>query len=151
MFLGHRPVILPENNNVYSANRGSLEAVFSELRLASAHQQTIIVVTSKRCGEEHKLPQMLGNNIRVLVAETSSEIDRKKIALYADTVEDLSQVHHAWPASCFAGGIKGSRTRCWDPSGQKGMFAATQRSTLPSSRRPRMSQNGRDTRQPGNS
>jgi len=44
-------------------------------------------VSTKRLQTEHEALKMLSNGIRVSVAEDKSELDKNKVALYADTSE----------------------------------------------------------------
>jgi hemerythrin superfamily protein len=62
-------VVIPEVRKVAGKDGGSIEAI------------------TKRMEDEHKVLQMLGNGIRVAVAEGDKEIDRSKVMLYADTLE----------------------------------------------------------------
>lgn len=63
------------------------EVIFPEMRKAAGVESERINTVTKRMEEEHKVLQMLGNNIRLAVAEGNKDIDRSKIMLYADTLE----------------------------------------------------------------
>jgi hemerythrin superfamily protein len=43
--------------------------------------------TTKRLRDEHEVLKMLSNSIRVTMAEEKTELDKNKVALYADTLE----------------------------------------------------------------
>jgi hemerythrin superfamily protein len=63
------------------------EVIFPEMRKAAGTENKNIETITRRMEEEHKVIQMLGNSIRIAVAEGSKDIDRGKIMLYADTLE----------------------------------------------------------------
>ncbi len=63
------------------------EVVFPEMRMAHGTEDKNIENITKRMEEEHKLLQMLGNNLRTIVAEGNEELDKNKVLLYADTLE----------------------------------------------------------------
>lgn len=63
------------------------EVVFPEMRKLAGPEDRGVETTTKRMEDEHRLLQMLGNGIRVAVAEGSKDVDRGKVMLYADTLE----------------------------------------------------------------
>jgi hemerythrin superfamily protein len=63
------------------------EIIFPEMRKGAGAESKNVETTTERMEDEHKVLQMLGNSIRLAVAEGNKEIDRSKVMLYADTLE----------------------------------------------------------------
>ncbi len=63
------------------------EVVFPEMRKSAGSENKDVETATKRMEEEHKLLQLLGNSIRVAVAEGGKDVDRGKVLLYIDTLE----------------------------------------------------------------
>lgn len=65
-------------------------------------------VPTKRLQTEHEVLKMLSNGIRVSMAEEKSELDKNKVALYADTLESHNTREEK---TVFRAGDRSARTR----------------------------------------
>jgi hemerythrin superfamily protein len=71
------------------------EVLFPEIRAAVTVEREVIENWTKRMEDEHQLLKMLGDKMRLLVAEGNRELDRDKVALYADTLESHNSSEEA--------------------------------------------------------
>jgi len=63
------------------------EVVFPALRKVGRPDADAVVTVTGKLEEEHKLLKMLSDNMRLMVAEEATKLDRDKVALYVSTVE----------------------------------------------------------------